>query len=132
MFLFKQVFPRTNPCGQPAIKVHASAHCRAGAGSFAKQPGESRIGLALRSDRAARADDVGERVGEGRTGQGGRPTQRRSTRPGRALPAVKLLEIPTAKVGVGPRPATCRVESLNAARKAVGLDPNLPSAQEVL
>ena len=49
-----------------------------------------------------------------------------------ARAATVLLETPEAKVGVGPKPTTCREEALRAAQQAVALDPQLPAAQAAL
>jgi tetratricopeptide (TPR) repeat protein len=43
-----------------------------------------------------------------------------------------LRQTPDAKVGIGPRATTAREAALQAARKAVALDPQMPAAQAVL
>jgi hypothetical protein len=49
-----------------------------------------------------------------------------------AQAATILLETPDAKVGVGPKPTTCREEARRAARQAVALAPQLAAAQSAL
>ncbi len=121
---------------QPAVEGRAAADCGMGAGLFARQPAESRIGPALQSDRAARADDVGERAGEEGTlakaeGQRDAAVHARAAHwrwydldrlpddPKLWARAAKILrQLPEARVGVGPKPITAAEAAEQALKKA--------------